>query len=158
MNMNDGLLKGEKCNRNGCKGIIEEGEKDGCCSCHINPPCGYCTIQTEYCPVCGWSAEEEQREYEEREYEERQRQYYLENPPKPIVHKSDEQRFQELKDGEFGCIHVESGGHTIVRLRGKHPNMSAKEIYSKLNLYENPHMPRMKRFTNTTFELTYFCD
>lgn len=153
MEENNGTKKGEICNRNGCVGIIEEGEKEGCCSCHINPPCSYCTTQTEYCPICGWSAEEEQREYDER-----QRQYYLKNPPKPIVYKSEEQRFQELKDGEFGFINVEYDGHTIVRLRGKHPNMSAKEIYSRLNLYENPHMPRMKRFTDTTFELTYFCD
>lgn len=63
MNQNSGTKKGEMCNRNGCTGIIEEGEKEGCCSCHINPPCSYCTTQTEYCPVCGWSAEDEQNEY-----------------------------------------------------------------------------------------------
>lgn len=73
-------------------------------------------------------------------------------------YKSDEQLFNELKDGEFGYIRVVSGGHTIVRLKGKHPNMTSGEIYAKLNLYENPHMPRMRRFTDTTFELTYFCD
>lgn len=151
--MNEGVLKGEKCNRDGCNGIIDEHEKDGCCSCHINPPCSYCTTQTGYCPECGWSAEEEQREYDEK-----QKEYYLKNPPKTIVYKSDEQLFSELKDGEFGYIRVISGGHTIVRLRGKHPNMSAKDIYSKLNLYENPHMPRMKKFSETEFELTYFCD
>lgn len=150
MNQNSGTKKGEMCNRNGCTGIIEEGEKEGCCSCHINPPCSYCTAQTEYCPVCGWSAEDEQNEY--------LKEYAKNQTPVTYQYKSDEQLFNELKDGEFGYIRVVSGGHTIVRLKGKHPNMTSGEIYAKLNLYENPHMPRMKRFTDTTFELTYFCD
>ncbi len=55
-----GYLKGEKCDRKGCEGIIQEGEKDGCCSCHIAPPCSYCTTPVEYCPECGWEAIEEQ--------------------------------------------------------------------------------------------------
>ena len=38
-----GYFKGEKCNRNGCNGIIDEHEKEGECTCHINPPCSYCT-------------------------------------------------------------------------------------------------------------------
>lgn len=144
--MEEGLLKGEKCNRGGCIGIIEEGEKDGSCSCHINPPCSYCATHTEYCPICGWSAEEEQREYD------------LKNPPRQYVYKSEEQLFNELKDGEFGYIRIASGGHNIVRLKGKHNNLSRSEIYKKLNLCENPNMPRMKRFTDDMFELTYFCD
>lgn len=57
-----GNCKGEICNRNGCAGIIDEYEKEGCCSCHINPPCGYCTTDSSYCPVCGWSAQDEQEE------------------------------------------------------------------------------------------------
>lgn len=145
-----GTHEGEVCNRNGCNGIIEEGEKEGCCSCHINPPCSYCTTQTEYCPICGWSAEEDQRKYLD--------EYAKKQSSSTYVYKSDEQRFKELKDGEFGYIDVVSGGHTIVRLKGKHPNMTRKEIFERLRLFENPHMPRMKSFTDTTFELTYFCD
>lgn len=49
-----GFVKGEVCNRDGCNGIIDEHEKEGCCSCHINPPCGYCTTDTAYCPDCNW--------------------------------------------------------------------------------------------------------
>lgn len=64
--MEKGVLKGDNCNRNGCKGIINEHEKEGCCSCHINPPCGYCTTDTSYCPVCNWSAEEELNETESK--------------------------------------------------------------------------------------------
>lgn len=149
MNKDVGVEKGDKCNRNGCAGIIEEGEKEGCCSCHINPPCSYCTTQTEYCPVCGWSAEEEQYEYLKSAKRQSESTYQ---------YKSDDQLFSELEDGKFGYIRVVSGGHTIIRLKGKHPNMSKDEIYKKLGLHENPHMPRMKWFTHDVFELTYFCD
>lgn len=55
--MEEGVFEGELCNREGCQGIIETTEKDGCCSCHINPPCGYCTTQNEFCEECGWEAE-----------------------------------------------------------------------------------------------------
>lgn len=59
---NLGYSEGELCNRNGCKGIILEGERDGdCCSCHINPPCGYCTQNVSYCPECGWDAKNEEQ-------------------------------------------------------------------------------------------------
>lgn len=57
-----GIYKGEKCNRNGCEGIIDEYEKDGGCSCHINPPCSYCEEDAAYCEACGWSGREEQLE------------------------------------------------------------------------------------------------
>ncbi len=58
----EGLSKGEKCNREGCVGVIDEYDKDGCCSCHTNPPCSYCTEPNSYCESCGWSAKEDQDE------------------------------------------------------------------------------------------------
>ena len=60
----EGIEKGDVCNRNGCEGIIAEHDKEGSCSCHIHPPCGYCTTETAYCPVCNWDAKEQQRESE----------------------------------------------------------------------------------------------
>ena len=52
---NVGYTKGEVCNRNGCTGIImEDDDIDGGCSCHINPPCSYCTTPKGYCDECGW--------------------------------------------------------------------------------------------------------
>ena len=57
--MEIGYAKGEFCNREGCKGIIDEYPKEGGCSCHINTPCSYCTEETGYCPKCGWDAKEE---------------------------------------------------------------------------------------------------
>ena len=59
-----GYCKGDICNRKECKGIIAEHETDSCCSCHINPPCDYCTTAREYCPVCGWEGRDEQEESE----------------------------------------------------------------------------------------------
>jgi len=67
--MDEGYSKGETCNRDGCNGIINENYKEGGCSCHINPPCSYCTTSTAYCPVCGWDAKEEQEEYDKIQYE-----------------------------------------------------------------------------------------
>ena len=64
--MNEGYLKGEKCNRNGCEGIIAEHYTDTCCSCHNNPPCSHCTTSREYCPVCDWSGRDEQIETESK--------------------------------------------------------------------------------------------
>jgi hypothetical protein len=51
--MNKGYLKGELCNRDGCTGVIIH-EVEGSCSCHINPPCSYCTDDSMYCDTCGW--------------------------------------------------------------------------------------------------------
>jgi len=58
-----GYCKGEVCNRDGCKSLIQEHQSDGGCSCHINPPCSWCETSREYCPGCGWDGKEEQDEY-----------------------------------------------------------------------------------------------
>ncbi|WP_298845617.1 hypothetical protein [uncultured Clostridium sp.] len=60
--MEEGYFKGETCNREECKGIIQEHDSYGGCSCHINPPCSYCETPREYCPECDWDAEDERRE------------------------------------------------------------------------------------------------
>lgn len=81
MNSNIGYEKGECCNRDGCDGIIDEYEKDGCCSCHINPPCSYCTEPNAYCGKCGWDAKEEQAEYDNQnsKYYEKQHNEYIDD-------------------------------------------------------------------------------
>jgi len=60
--MEEGYSKGDICNRDNCKGIIQEHDSDGCCSCYINPPCSYCETSREYCPECDWDGNEEQQE------------------------------------------------------------------------------------------------
>jgi len=71
-----GIIKGEWCDRDGCRGIIDEHEKDGGCSCHINPPCSYCTTDTALCPECGWEASDDLIEKVDPEVEKRNREYY----------------------------------------------------------------------------------
>ncbi len=56
-----GTEEGEVCNRGGCKGIIEvipDSQREGGCSCHINPPCSFCTFNPQFCPECGWEPEQ----------------------------------------------------------------------------------------------------
>lgn len=50
---------GQICGRNGCKGVIQQHGSDSGCSCHINPPCGFCTTPREFCEQCGWDAEDD---------------------------------------------------------------------------------------------------
>lgn len=64
---NIGYVKGEICNRDGCDGIIDEHILDGGCSCHINPPCGYCTEPKSFCVKCGWDDKEEQAESQQKQ-------------------------------------------------------------------------------------------
>lgn len=64
-----GTNKGETCNRDDCKGIIKEYVKEGSCSCHTNPPCGYCTEPNAYCETCGWDAKDDQYETDKQQME-----------------------------------------------------------------------------------------
>lgn len=58
-----GYEAGEICNRDGCKGIIEERDKEPCyCSATSMPPCSACTEPVAYCEECGWDDKEEQNE------------------------------------------------------------------------------------------------
>lgn len=71
-NNTEGYSKGDTCNRDNCKGVIDEHDTDGCCSCHINPPCSFCETNRSYCPECDWDAEAEDIEYRQQE----SRSYY----------------------------------------------------------------------------------
>lgn len=150
-----GYCKGDKCNRDGCEGIIDAHEKDGCCSCHINPPCSYCETSSEYCPICGWDAKEEKDEIDKKSAE-----YWMEwhkNNPRPI-YKTDEELFNELPNDKIGYVRFPSG-RSFICLKGKYPEgTTTTDIKNHLGVYENPHMPRFKRFGDGIFELTYFCD
>lgn len=54
--MNIGKEQGDMCNRDGCDGQMQEHDRDGCCSCHISPPCGWCVhgpeIRCNECDSC----------------------------------------------------------------------------------------------------------
>ena len=142
-----GLSKGEVCNRGECDGIIEAYEKEGGCSCHSSAPCSYCTTQTEHCPVCGWSADEQQSE-----------PYKGVSSSFGYVYRTDKERYDVLKDGEFGYIHVISGAPSVTRIKGKHNGLTREEIFRKVGCADKYSMAQMKFYSKTEFELTYFSD
>ena len=57
----EGYVEGDKCNRYFCEGILKNNYTDSSCTCHTgNPPCGHCTTNRSYCPVCLWDCQEEE--------------------------------------------------------------------------------------------------
>lgn len=62
MSSHEGYEELEDCNREDCTGVIALLDIDGCCSCHSNPPCSYCTTPREYCPECAWNLQDEMNE------------------------------------------------------------------------------------------------
>lgn len=144
-----GLYKGEVCNRDGCKGIIDEKIVEGCCSCHIKPPCSYCTTPKEFCPECGWDAEAEQGLYFDSNVingDEVGRRY-----------KSSQELFNEIPDGQFGWV-IWSSNMSFMIIKGKHLNMTRKEICEKVGCADIQCMANFKYWTNTEFMLSYFTD
>ena len=56
-----GYLAGDICGRDGCAGIIAEGDREHGCSCQFGAaPCSSCTTPREYCQECDWSAKDEE--------------------------------------------------------------------------------------------------
>jgi len=53
---------GEICNRDGCTGELVHHD-EGCCTCHINPPCAHCVDDYPYCEECLWNECNDQKEY-----------------------------------------------------------------------------------------------
>ena len=99
-----GYVKGDKCNRNGCTGIIDEHEKEGSCSCHINPPCGYCTTDTGYCPVCEWESADDKAESIDPEIKKRNQEYYA-------------RQMKEWDDARKAFYDMYNGNVTVDKLR-----------------------------------------
>lgn len=56
--MEHGFCEGDTCGRNGCSGKIEFHAAEDC-SCHISPPCSYCTAPRGFCPDCDWEEADE---------------------------------------------------------------------------------------------------
>lgn len=116
----EGYLKGEKCNRNDCIGIIDEHEKEGCCSCHINPPCSYCTELNAFCETCGWSALEEQYEIDRINSElYKKNQVYYEN--QRVQWQEAEELFSKKFRGEIQADKLEIRAYS-------HSNSSMRKI------------------------------
>lgn len=134
-----GYCKGEKCNRNGCAGIIMERDIDGCCSCHINPPCSYCTTAKEYCPICEWDAYEENAIAELAAYtaykgseQEKNHNEFME------CIKEQEEIFNKKKRGELPIDKIEwrSSSHThfsMIKEGLFPPGTTREELLKKIN-------------------------
>lgn len=136
-----GLLKGYKCNRNGCEGIIDEHDKDGSCSCHINPPCSYCTYDNNYCPTCDWQGEEEQKKIDTSR----------------TIYKNDFKR-RELVDLDrnkldwINCSHT----HFTMIKEGFYPiGMSQEEVRKEVN---GTFGGRFEYFANGKFKFISYTD
>lgn len=152
--INEGIEKGESCNRDGCSGIIKEHEKEGGCSCHINPPCGYCTEPTAYCDECGWDDKEEQEEHD--------RAVSKATEANAAYYKEEREKFGRLRDlfyrkyrGEIEAekleMRTESHTHFTMKVVGVFPKGS--ETYASL-------LPKVRgtfggRFTTTIDENSY---
>lgn len=46
-----GFEPGDTCNRDGCEGTMQD-EREGGCSCHVNPPCSHCCTTETICDTC----------------------------------------------------------------------------------------------------------
>lgn len=52
------ILENDSCLLIGCLGRYEWAYEGDGCSCHINPPCGYCTSSYLVCDECTYTPEE----------------------------------------------------------------------------------------------------
>lgn len=140
-----GLVDGEICNRDGCKGIMQEVDSDSCCSCHIVAPCGHCENKEFECPKCGHIIEPPS-------FDNWKPTNYKQMEPR----KTSEQLYNDLPDNEFGYIPI-PGKYYWMEAKGKYPeDMTAAEILSKFNTcfgYKWIEVPR-----NGTFHLKYYTD
>ncbi len=111
----EGIEKGEICNRNSCKGIIDEHEKETGCSCHINAPCGSCERDYSFCPECDWNAEDERTSYH---ISDKDRKYYIEQ----------NRKFQEARDKFYNLYHSSELVSEFNYRSESHSNSSMKKI------------------------------
>ena len=99
--MEEGYEANDICGRNGCNGVLKQKDIEGGCSCHINPPCSYCETPKEYCPECGWDAQEALAEIE----------YENQKHTKPFKTETDQEKNERLEkrysldDGKLNSIH-----------------------------------------------------
>lgn len=154
--MEEGIEKGEVCNRNGCDGIIESAGKEGSCSCHINPPCSYCTTSDEFCPKCGWDAAEEQRMAEQH--------VKIIDKSKDVHNLEDYRKRKEILDAQMRGLlpitelHYEIIPHTHFTqiIRGIYPDGMTKEAVRKK--IDGTFGGRFTSFENNRFEFIAYTD
>ena len=122
------MEEGDKCKIEGCVGIIEVKDRDVCCSCHINPPCSYCTDISYMCGECG---EEPEDAFKESIKEQKNNGWAFEN-----LIKSDSERFNELEGSKISWIDITPNDNYYFSVkRGKYPEgTTAKQILENFSL------------------------
>lgn len=155
----EGYLKGDTCYREGCQGIIDEHEKEGGCSCHISPPCGYCERFNAFCPVCDWSAQDEQYEYDKKQLEiyNKNRSYY-DDQAKKFSESRDlfyKKYRGEIEPDEFE-YRKESHTYFSMKVLGVHPK--GFDLSTIMDKIRGTFGGRFTRETDTTFEYIAYTD
>lgn len=141
-----GVLEGEQCNRNECKGILEEHDSDGGCRCHISPPCSYCTTSREYCPTCEWDSQEEEREEDNK----RPKVEYV-----PPVYKRP--TFEDLDSSKIAWI-ISGGWHSGMKVKGVYPKgTTSEEIIRALGCGSHVCMAKLSMYEGV-FYCSWFTD
>lgn len=156
----EGICKGEICNREDCDGVILEHDINGGCSCHINPPCGYCTSPKAYCPKCDWDEKDEWIDADKLEAD-----YWEEYHKRPdvIAAKEKVKQEDELFDNMYrGKIPVDkyrarhkSHSSCSQIIYGVHPNMSRQEIEKDA---KGTFGGRFSRYNEYSFEYIAYTD
>lgn len=151
----EGLIEGDKCNRNGCAGIMEAVDADTSCSCHINPPCSHCVDMEYECNKCGFLVESPNHEPASKS-----------DPHKPnksgwYLRKTPEELFAELKEKWDGksIDYVDKtprDNYYFMIKKGLYPEGTTKEdIKSLFNLCFGYAYLNME---NGVFEIKYYTD
>lgn len=154
----EGYAKGDVCNSDGCKVIIQKHDKDGGCSCHINPPCSYCETPSEYCPGCGWDAYEE---YNDSLNSYKPSQEQLDAWDKQ--HKQREERESEFRKIMFSNDPVtefnylkKNHTHFSMEVEGYYPpEMSREDVYKEV---KGSFGGRFTKFQNGRFSFIAYTD
>lgn len=144
--MIEGYEEGEICNRGGCAGLIEIND-EGCCSCHISPPCSYCVDDKHFCPECGWSGREEQHYVSPVLYA----------LPPLYEYRSPTERFNALKGDKVEWVDITpKENYYFMVEKGKYPEGTTREeILSHFDVcfgYAYLHM------SEGVFEIKYYTD
>lgn len=142
-----GCKKGERCNRGGCLGVLDEQEKEGC-SCHINPPCSSCTTDRRYCPICEWSGEEEQVEYQKK-----QSWASKKHPPIPYKVKT----IGDLDNTKIDYIST-FGGYYDYTYKGVYPEGTTLDEVKKAIGWNDYFGGKVYQFGNGKFNIKKYTD
>lgn len=139
-----GLVEGDVCNREGCKGVMREQETDTCCSCHINAPCSHCVDAIYECFECGEETDPPETGWVDT---------------KPIVipkRRTNLEIFNNLKDDEFGYVTI-AGKYYWMEYWGKAPaTMTGEGILRKFNVCFGYQW--IKRPKNGVFHIKVYTD